>query len=388
MFRPLCVCISAFLVVVTSAVADEAKSSLSVKLENATAPIIVVSGLDEKTLGVCAKRAATSDDWAKAVTVKVAVGDEDTIRNRQAMLGSWSVADKQLVFTPKFPLTEGLEYRVTIYESTLLDPSQKPGKAVVHTVRVSTKALARTTRVVQLYPTRNVLPENQLKFYVHFSAPMRRGDAYANVRLVREDGKQVEYPFLELDEELWDPAGKRLTLLFDPGRVKRGLKPREEAGPILEEGKTFTFFLDAKFRDENGQPLAAGFKKTFKVIAPDNDPPDTKKWKLTPPTANTKTALDLRFPDPMDHALLHRVIRVVNAEGKPVLGDIQVSEEETRWQFTPKQAWAAGSYKLVAETILEDMAANRIGRPFELDVFRPIPKKEEARTAEVPFEVK
>ena len=34
------------------------------------------------------------------------------------------------------------------------------------------------------------------------------------------DGTVISRPFVELDEELWSDDGLRLTLIFDPGRVK------------------------------------------------------------------------------------------------------------------------------------------------------------------------
>jgi hypothetical protein len=97
---------------------------------------------------------------------------------------------------------------------------------------------------VQVYPTSSKLPENHLRFYVHFSAPMSRGEAYEHLRLLRKNGEPVYLPFLEIGEELWDKSGMRLTLLFDPGRVKRGLKPREENGPVLEEGEEYTLVIE------------------------------------------------------------------------------------------------------------------------------------------------
>jgi hypothetical protein len=64
--------------------------------------------------------------------------------------------------------------------------------------------LVPTTVVSQVYPTAEVLPENLLKFYVHFSAPMSSGHIYDHIRLIGDStGKEVELPFLEIDEELW-----------------------------------------------------------------------------------------------------------------------------------------------------------------------------------------
>ena len=70
--------------------------------------------------------------------------------------------------------------------------------------------------------------------------------------------KEVDLPFLELEQELWDSSGKRFTLFFDPGRIKRGLKPREEVGPALEEGKSYTFVVDRAWHDAQGDSLKDG----------------------------------------------------------------------------------------------------------------------------------
>ena len=37
----------------------------------------------------------------------------------------------------------------------------------------------------RIYPSMNVLPENQLKFYIHFSSAMARGFAYDHISLRR-----------------------------------------------------------------------------------------------------------------------------------------------------------------------------------------------------------
>src|SRR5437762_8966838 len=94
---------------------------------------------------------------------------------------------------------------------------------------------------------------------------MRRGHIYEHIRLLDHAGKDVELPFLEINEELWNPDMTRLTLFIDPGRIKRGVKPLEEVGPALENGKRFTLSIDSAWQDAQGQPLKAGFQKTFRV---------------------------------------------------------------------------------------------------------------------------
>jgi hypothetical protein len=54
-----------------------------------------------------------------------------------------------------------------------------------------------------VYPTADTLPENLLKFYIHFSRPMRDGDAARHVALLDERGRAVSDAFLATDTELW-----------------------------------------------------------------------------------------------------------------------------------------------------------------------------------------
>jgi len=216
---------------------------------------------------------------------------------------------------------------------------------------------------------------------------MSRGEAYRRIHLVDQSGETIPFPFLELAEELWDPGGTRFTLLFDPGRIKRGLKPREEVGPALLEGGSYTLQVDRAWRDASGQSLKAPFAKKFKVSAPDNEQPDPREWKLSKPVANSRTPLEVRFNEPLDHAMLHRVLGLSNSKGEPVPGKITVDQHETRWSFQPSRSWQAGNYQLVVNTELEDRSGNSIGRKFEIDVFRKVDKQIARRTIQLPFSV-
>jgi hypothetical protein len=298
-----------------------------------------------------------------------------------AMLGTLRLDGDALRFEPRFPLEPGVRYRAILHTELL-----RPGaKEVRSDFTLPRSKPAAATIVRHVYPTRDRLPENQLKFYLHFSAAMSRGEAYRHVQLLDEKGKPVELPFLELDEELWDPSGQRFTLFFDPGRIKRGVKPREDVGPSLIEGKSYTLLIAAAWRDAEGQPLKESFRKSFRVVAPEEKAIDLKDWKLETPAAEGRQPLTVTFPRPLDHALLNRLIWITDTAGRRIAGTIAVTEEETRWQFTPEKAWSAGRYDLVVDTTLEDLAGNSVGRPFELDVFRPIPKTPKTETAKRGF---
>jgi hypothetical protein len=305
------------------------------------------------------------------------------------ILGRYRVEAGALQFQPRFPLERGLVYRARF------DASKLPGAVgsaasvpvVVHEFTLPRQASSPTTRVAAVYPTRNTLPENLLKFYLEFSAPMSHGAAYGHIHLRDATGRDLDLPFLEVAEELWDPRGQRLTILFDPGRIKTGLKPREELGPVLRAGESYTLVIDRGWLDAAGEPLIADHRKTFRVGPADSAPPDPADWKLGLPTAGTRDPLVLTFPEPLDRAMLGRVVSVLNADKKPVSGDDTVDGEETRWRFAPERPWVAGRYFVAVSKDLEDLAGNSIGRPFEVDVFDKIDQKPVAETATIPFRV-
>ena len=345
---------------------------------------VEVGGLGPDLIKILSAAEFSREQWSQLLKVIVAKGESD---ETLAMLGKYRVENLQLIFEPRFPLKPGLKY------SARFDPSRLPGKhkfsAKVVSAEFSLPALpaSEPTIVEHIYPSSDKLPENQLKFYIHFSAPMSQGDAYEHVHLIESSGKEVDYPFLKLGEELWNPRGTQFTLFIDPGRIKRGLKPREDLGPSLEEGKSYTLLVDAEWRDAHDQQLKAPYKKSFQVIAPDERQPAPKKWKLSVPSPGTTDPLVVTFTESLDHAMLQRVLLVLEADGKRLSGEITVDQKETRWQFRPQQSWSKGRYALEVETTLEDLAGNSIARPFEVDVFDSVERVVSTKMINVPFEI-
>ncbi|MEX0704178.1 MAG: Ig-like domain-containing protein [Planctomycetales bacterium] len=330
---------------------------------------------------------ATGDasDWEKNIAVRV-VGDG--LDDPPAMLGEWRVEERRLVFIPRFPLTSGTNYAVTVRGLTAAEAG------ATHRFSTPPRDAAPAAVVSAVYPSRDVLPENQLKFYLHFSAPMSRGQAYEHIRLLKTAGEQsgepseeVEDPFLRLGEELWDPSGTRFTLFIDPGRIKRGLKPREEIGPVLEAGGSYVLVVEAGWEDAEGNPVAEKFEKRFRVGPPDEKQPAFDRWQLDVPAAGSKDALAITFDEPLDRAMLERVLVVNGPDGKRLAGEVAIEAEETRWRFVPKEAWQAGEHTLAVDAALEDLAGNSLGRPFEVDVFDKIDRSLEQRIMERKFQI-
>jgi hypothetical protein len=348
-----------------------------------------VTGLQPTALLALDRIPLSPDQWRALFAVSTVPSGSPETNSLPPLLGAYRIDGSVLRFQPRFPLEPRVVYRARFDPGKLFTASEDVQQlpAVSATFALPADPAAATTRVVAVYPSGDELPENLLKFYLHFSAPMSRGMAYEHIHLRDGMGKAVKYPFVELAEELWDPSGQRLTILFDPGRIKTGLKPREELGPILHPGATYTLTIDHGWRDAAGQPLVADYRKTFRAGPTDSQSPDPATWKISVPGPGTRDPLVLTLPEPLDHAMLTRVLAIVDDDHRPVPGDIAVEAGETRWRFTPESPWRAGRYKITVDKDLEDRAGNSIGRPFEVDVFDKVERKPVAETVSLPFEV-
>ncbi len=364
---------------------SQATISAEIQLERkeGAPPVFKVVGWDQ--IGLLKSESANlgADRWQALFAVYVDPDSPSEV-SLPPLLGSYRIEEQELIFQPRFPLEPGLRYRAVF--DPMADGSQAKQHITVNFTIPKAEATASTT-VENVYPTTNRLPENQLKFYLHFSAPMSRGEAYSRIHLLDENGEPVELPFLELDEELWDRQGKRLTILFDPGRIKQGLVPHEEVGLPINEGHNYTLVIEQGWLDAQGTPLKEGFEKSFGVVAADRESPDPKTWRLTSPQGGTRQPLSVEFPEPLDGGLLLRLLDVMDPARNFIEGSIQIDRQETRWQFTPLEPWSAGDYSLVVGTTLEDLAGNRIGRTFEVDVFERIEERVTTTTVSLPFQV-
>lgn len=299
------------------------------------------------------------------------------------MLGTYTVVESALRFLPRFPLSPGMRYEV-IYRRDLSD--RKSSKQTELFVPIAETKLKQAV-VERICPSASVLPENQLRFYVHFSEPMSRGDSYRHLDLLDAAGNPIPLAFLEIGEELWDPSGRRLTLLIDPGRIKRGLKPREDVGPVLENGKAYCVLIRSSFETATGQKLATEFRKPFRAGPPVEERVDVSRWHIVAPKLNTNAPLAVDFPRPLDRALLERMLWIVDSAGKTISGKVAVADQEKRWEFRPDSPWKAGSYQLVVDTTLEDQAGNNVAKAFEVDENLPIEQAIPKDTASLPFTV-
>jgi len=327
---------------------------------------VEVSGLSPSERSSLNGLTGNGAGWQSLLKVTVGEVVDDSLPPVQ---GRYAATEAGLTFTPLFPFDPGRAYVVRFDPARL--PTPRQAAAVSQVVRLAAPERHPAARVTAVYPDIAVLPENTLRLYIEFSAPMGNGAAVDFVRLLDERGQEVPFPFLPVEADFWNRDHTRYTLFFDPGRVKQGILPNRESGRPLQAGREYTIQVSAEWRDADHQPLAAAYSRKFRAGRPETRPIAMSAWRITTPSAGTRNPLVVAFPATLDHGLLERALGVQTADGGSINGEAVLNASDTRWTFTPRLAWEAGGYDLVALAILEDPAGNRIGRAFEVDMTRP-----------------
>ena len=256
-------CLAALSFAVMAGIASAAEPEIRL-VETDGAPVAIeVTGLRADVIAELASLAAT--DQLGPRTLSVYVGKQFQ-KGQPPLSGSYQVADGKLALHAAVSPA-----RRTRLPGRSLSTCTK-ARRIAGTLRARVRAARSAQRRAGPHngglPFRRDAAENQLRFYLHFATPMVLGEAYDHLLLLKENGQPVLRPFLEIGEELWDNSRTRLTLLIDPGRIKRGLSPREEHGPVLEAGGKYTLVVTKGWQDAAGQPLAEDFRKSFTAGPP------------------------------------------------------------------------------------------------------------------------
>ena len=318
-------------------------------------------------LNSCKQKEEVSIVWeqnrAKAFVIPKSIfysGDIDQLQVRlqqqvQPVLGQFDEEDDAIVFKPVVPFTPGLIYEI-FYQ-----------KKIVGSVSIPIPANAKQTVLVNLFPTADTVPENLLKIYLQFSAPMREGEALQYVHLLNENKDTLQDIFLDLPTELWNKERTELTLWLDPGRIKRDLIPNRKMGNPLKKGNWYTLVVSPGWKDVQGFSLTKTIEKNFFVEGRDGHVPELTSWNIQTPKAGTNQPLQISFGEPLDYFLLGETISILNHKNEIIPGEIQITDRERRIAFTPQQFWKQGNYRIQVKAILEDLAGNNLNRLFDRD---------------------
>ena len=219
----------------------------------------------------------------------------------------------------------------------------------------SSQAEQPPPRVVLVQPSGPEVPANLLRISIRFAAQVE-GPLLPRLSLLRADGSRVEAPFLE--QELWSPSGKILTVLLHPGRVKTGLKAHDKGGPILSAGDDVALALD-------GAPI-----KRWRVAPADEIGPMASAWKVSAVRVESKQPLVVALDGPIEGRGADH-LAIADVRDRRVAGRARLTNGESTWTFTPSAPWRSGAYKLVVCGTLEDPAGNRLGSRFETSIDSP-----------------
>jgi hypothetical protein len=212
---------------------------------------------------------------------------------------------------------------------------------------------------IRIFPQAKVLPANTLRFYIHFPRP---GEAHFDrdqLWLLDEYEQVVPDPFLILSQELWSVDGRRLTVLMEPGRIKRGLGADPSHEPALVVGRTYSLVVTA---------LGQTARHTFRVSDPVLEAIDETAWRLVSPAVGSRDPAVVHFDRVMDAVLCEDEIAVLTAAGEVVRTRVSLVPEGTAAQLIPSHPWKAGEHRLVVSERLEDVCGNRLGEALDHDL--------------------
>lgn len=299
--------------------------------------------------------------------LRVYVLEEGAIWNESyvPINGEYDYKEGRIHFTPKYPFLEDTRYYARF---ELVSISEEESELVRGYSFTITGDKTPVTYVEDVYPSTDYIPRNLLKFYIQFSSSMTEGEMLDNIRILDEEGEIVEHAFLEIPQELWDVDRQRLTILFDPGRIKRGMELLDEVGAPFEIGKTYTLQIDKNWKDGEHRELVSAYLKEFTIVEDDRTKLSEREWDIVTPKSETKEAFELHFNESLDYALLNRAIIIRNDQRDQVSGTIILTENESKWKFLPANAWEEGDYSITIETLLEDLAGNNLISVFDVDL--------------------
>lgn len=267
----------------------------------------------------------------------------------QSMPLALATNEEGLIIDPRFDLRPGTTYSLSL------------GSEVVSlTVPMPTSSVPL---VSSFSPSQAVIPANTLRIYLTFSEPMARGSLREAISLLRADGTEVVSPFLALGPELWDATQTRVTLLFDPGRIKQGVGPNVSHGAPLVDGENYYLQVGTEMTSASGIALDHLVRVAFRVGPAELRSIDPNVWQVMAPEADTNMPLTLVFDRIMDVGAVQRMITLQGPDGSLIHGTLET--DGGGWSVLPDRPWAAGIYTITIDPELEDVSGNAIGQPFD-----------------------
>ena len=274
------------------------------------------------------------------------------------VLGSFALDAGKVIFSPIIPFSYGMTYELKQNDQSIFEFTVK-----------ETDEHTEKPKLLAIYPSKDTVPENLLKFYLVFSKPMQEVHSaldYIKVHNISKD-EPIDI-FLPLQNELWNQEHTELTLWLDPGRIKRDLIPNREKGQPLVEGNNYRISIDPIWQDAQGNNLDKAVVKELIVKERDSIKPNVHNWNLFIPKKGTNDVLNIKLAEAMDAMLLLESLIIRSIDQNQVSGSFVLAEQERELIFTPDLEWKAGNYELLIDSKLEDLAGNNLNHLFDKDL--------------------
>ena len=311
---------------------------------------VVIEDLDQEQQHIIA---LDSLNWPNIL--KVYTNHGQGFQQTQAVLGSYKFQHGTFGFRPRFPFEPGTCYQAAVPILSLAELHFCP----------ELRSLQTTANQVTVYPTGKVVPANILRFYLYFDMPMRADNPYKHINLINSQGDTVSNVIYPAEPALWSSNQQRLTVLLDPGRVKRGLMANKQWGLAFAPGSEYFLVISKDITDQWGNSLTEDYVHPLLISETDYHSPDMNSWNITIPVINTRGLLKVEFDEPMDHAQCSRWINI-SLNDHILEGSWELGDNEMWAAFSPNTPWTAGAYQVMVYNKLEDRSGNSIRKPFEI----------------------
>jgi hypothetical protein len=343
--------------------ADEAVNRPRALVRALTCGCVRVENLDPKLTASLHAFAQLDSLLQRMLRVTVATAGLPCDERLPNVLGHYEVVERGIQFIPRFAFEPGIRYRASFDLGPL--GSTAHADVTTYEFQLPGRMSAGPAQVEQVLPSADVLPENLLRFYVTFSSPMQRGHAEQQIKILGPDGRTAPDVLYRPPVELWDRAMRRLTVLLDPGRLKRRVGPNVQLGPPLKDGQRYALVVGNGMLDATGSALQHGYAKDFFAGPPVRTRIEPAQWRITRPRRRTFDSLALQFPIPLDGGLGSTGVSVVDDARKRVAGEASLDSDGRRWTFTPASAWRASEIHIHIDPNLEDVCGNTLRAPFD-----------------------
>jgi hypothetical protein len=220
--------------------------------------------------------------------------------------------------------------------------------------------------MLKVFPRVDEVPENLLRIHLQFREPPDVVAFNGAVQLLGCDRSPIRDAFVHFAEGgLWEPEGRVVSLLLHPGRLKSGLAMGRRLGSILQAGCEHAVRLDLATLFETTGPAPSVFEHRFRVGPAWRDPLPMGTVGGDLPTVGSTRPLRVRFSRALDAGSAAGAFTLLNPSGAHTPIRPTFAALDRTICLKPKTRWSAGTYRLLIDQSLEDLAGNRMDEPFQ-----------------------